>query len=67
MFLEVLIKSNYAIDRKVLNELPKNNQELFAYLLPGWESLPRTDFYKSLKKKPRIGSAVVNAPGGFFD
>ena len=30
--------SNFAIDRKVRSELPKNKQELFSYLQTAWES-----------------------------
>ena len=55
------------LDRKVRNELPKNEKELFKGLQAAWKSLSPTYFCKLLERMPRICSAVIKARGGFFD
>ena len=58
---------NFANDCKVWSELPKNKLELFKHLYTAWELLPKINFSLLQKRILKIRSAVINAPGVFFD
>ena len=54
--------TNFAIDRKLRNELTKTNHELFTHMHTTLKSLLQVT-----KKMLTISSAVINARGGFFE